>query len=167
MRIGFHKSHCQFGPEEGGGRFPLPLLPPLVSESRPLRYLRWMFSGAFCLSYSESGPVCTSNATNQNNVTLFCTVVFAESYIQPCNPILTWINSRGVPVKQKQPIPVQIDPYTKRSRSHLSIAGNDTTTYRCQTTFSASPKSPYPYVPPSAPKFNASCSVSHVGAGKN
>lgn len=162
-------------PNRGDRSSPLSdsLLPILVAESRSVNvravvwYLCLMLTGAFYLSYSESGPMCTSNATNGNNVTLFCTVVYAESYIQPCNPIFTWINSSGAQVKRRQAIPVQIDAYTKRSRSHLSIARNDTTTYQCQMTFSAPPKSPLPYVAPTAPKFNASCSVSHVGDDEN
>lgn len=107
----------------------------------------------------ETGPVCACNTTSPNNVTLFCSVTYAQSYIQPCYPIFKWTNASGDQVKQDQPIPMQIDPYTRRSRSQLPIASNDSTRYICELTWSAPPKAPYAYIAPAAPKFKASCSV--------
>lgn len=105
----------------------------------------------------ESGPSCTSNAINTTSVNLSCSVTFAESSIQPNNPILTWRNSSGYQIQQKQPIPTAIDSYSKKST--FSIVSSADGAYECQLTFSSSPPTPLAYLNPKAPNFNASCYV--------
>lgn len=109
---------------------------------------------------SGSGPVCSVDASNPNNVMLTCGVEYGSYTNQQINPIMTWKDSNGIVVLTDAPARSMLyddNSGLQSATSLYSISSDDTKNYECQLNFS-SPQTDLPdSIAKNAPNYTASC----------
>lgn len=108
-----------------------------------------------CMFNTGDGPVLSRDASDPYSLTLSCSIDYAGSNVQPNIPVFTWKNGTSL-IKQEIPVALQVDSYSLRSVSQLSIDRSDVTIYECLVTFKSTTDSPYNCVTSTAPIFIAS-----------
>src|SRR6218665_1192878 len=109
------------------------------------------------INLAGAGPQCScSQDLSTSNVS--CKIIFADSYIHPIYPIVTWrINGAYLATYTLQR--TKIDDYVFLSQSTITIDTASSDIYECEMSFAEPIDIQYPSFAANAPEFSESCST--------